>query len=193
MSKLHAEIDDRLRSFIESQHLFFVATAPTEADGHLNCSPKGLASFRVIDPHTVAYVDFVGSGVETIAHLRQNGRIVIMFCAFAGPPNIVRLHGRGRVVEPSDARFGALLAEFDHDPELAVRAIIEVDVTRISDSCGYGVPRYRYQGDRPQLAKWARRKGPDGIDAYKRQKNATSIDGLTALDFAEGGSTPSAK
>lgn len=191
MGRLHAEIDDRLRAFVAAQHVFFVATAPSGADGHVNCSPKGRDAFRVLDPHTVAYLDFVGSGVETIAHLRQNGRIVVMFCALEGPPTIVRFHGRGRVIEAADAEFGALLAAFEPVPSLGVRSIIRVDVTRIADSCGYGVPLYRYEGPREQLGAWAERKGAEGIEAYMREKNAASIDGLAGLSgTAEGTPRP---
>ena len=167
MGKLHDAIDDRLREFIAAQHVFFVATAPSGAAGHVNCSPKGLAAFRVLDPHTVGYVDFVGSGVETIAHVRQNGRIVILFCAFEGPPKILRLHGRGEAIEPADA-------------------VVRIYVERIADSCGYGVPLYRYEGQRDQLAAWAERKGADGIEAYEREHNAASIDGIPALAPVRG-------
>jgi len=140
MGKTFDAIDERLEAFLRDQRLFFVATAPLDADGHLNCSPKGLDTFAVLDPHTVAYLDLTGSGVETIAHLRENGRIVLTFSAFEGPPKIVRLHGRGVVVEPADERFAALRARFPahHD---GVRSVIQIAVERISDSCGYGVPR----------------------------------------------------
>lgn len=161
--------------------MFFVATAPSGADGHVNCSPKGCDTFQVLDARTVAYLDFVGSGVETIAHLRQNGRIVIMFCAFAGAPNIVRLHGQGRAVEATDPGFDALRAHFTPGSDLGVRAIVCIDVTRITDSCGYGVPLYRYDGQRDQLAAWADRKGAAAIETYKEEKNARSIDGLPGL------------
>jgi hypothetical protein len=181
MGKLHGEIDDRLREFIAAQHVFFVATAPSGAEGHVNCSPKGLGALRVLDPRTVAYVDLVGSGVETIAHVRQNGRIVLLFCAFEGPPGILRLHGRGEIVKPGDPGFDALLARFGRESTLGIRSIVRVRVERIADSCGYGVPRYRYEGERDQLGAWAERKGADGIEAYKREHNAASIDGLPAL------------
>ena len=179
MGKLFDEIDDRLREFIAAQRLFFVATAPSGDGGHVNCSPKGLDTFRVLGPRSVAYLDFAGSGVETIAHLRENGRIVVMFCAFDGPPRIVRLHGRGSSVEPGDAEFAALRAQF---PAAAgVRAVIRVEVARIGDSCGYGVPRYAYVEERDQLAAWAERKGEAAIEDYKREKNAASIDGIPGL------------
>jgi hypothetical protein len=181
MGKTYAEIDDKLRTFVARQHVFFVSTAPAALDGHVNCSPKGLDTLRILGPRTVVYLDYVGSGAETIAHLRENGRIVIMLCAFDGPPNIVRFHGRGDVVTPDDAEFEALRGHFGPQP-LGVRSVIRVDVERISDSCGYGVPRLRFESDRDQLRLWAERKGDDGLERYRHEKNAVSIDGLPALD-----------
>ena len=181
MGKVHPEIDTQLRAFIDSQQMFFVATAPLEAEGHVNCSPKGLTSFRVLDSKTVAYLDFVASGIETIAHVRQNGRIVIMFCAFEGPPQIVRLHGRGTIIEPTDGDFEPLLAQFAPQARLGLRAVVKVEVKRISGSCGFGVPRFRFEGQRDQLARWAAHKGTAGLEAYQREKNASSIDGLEGL------------
>jgi len=186
MGRTHDSIDARLQVFVEAQHVFFVSTAPSDDAGHINVSPKGLDSLRIVDPHTIAYLDYVGSGVETIAHLRQNARICLMFCAFDGPPNIVRLHGRGEVVEPADGRFGDLRKLFPPDPALGVRAVIVVHVTRISDSCGYGVPLMRYEGDRTQLTAWASRKGADGLQEYQRDKNAKSIDGAPGLRWVTG-------
>ena len=183
MGRVFAEIDDSLATFIRAQHVFFVATAPLDADGHVNVSPKGLGSLAILDPHTVAYLDLTGSGVETIAHVRENGRITVMFAAFDGPPKTLRLYGRGRVVPVDDAEFATLAGHF---PEmLGARAIIVVTLDRIADSCGYGVPRYCYQGERPQLVDWADRKGPDGIVAYRAERNATSIDGLPGLPLDE--------
>lgn len=179
MGKTFSGIDDALRAFLEDQKLFFVATAPGSSDGHLNLSPKGLESFFVLGPRTVGYVDFNGSGVETIAHLRHDGRIVFLFCAFAGSPRIVRLHGRGRAVEPGDAEFPEYRDRIP--PDAAVRAVIVVELDRISDSCGYGVPRYKFLGERDQLQKWAERKGADGLRDYRRRNNAKSIDGLPGL------------
>jgi hypothetical protein len=181
-------IDARLAAWIRGQHLFFVATAPLAGDGLVNLSPKGLDSFTVLGPRSVAYVDFTGSGVETIAHLRENGRIVLMFCAFEGPPKIVRLHGRGAVVEPADPGFAALRAQFPAYE--SVRSVIRVEVERIADSCGYGVPLYGYQGERTQLQEWARRKGPDGLRAYRAEHNVHSLDGLPGLRGA-GDAEPS--
>lgn len=184
MGKLHDAVEGPLREFIEAQHVFFVATAPSASGGHVNLSPKGLDTFRVLGPRTVAYLDYPGSGVETIAHLRENGRITLMFCAFAGPPKILRLHGHGRAVEPDHADFPALFAHFSERASL-VRAIIVVEAERISDSCGYGVPLYAYQGEREQLFRWAEKKGDAGLVEYQREKNARSIDGLPGLAWAE--------
>jgi hypothetical protein len=179
MGKIFNEIDAALQAFIEAQKVFFVATAPASADGHVNLSPKGLDTLRILDPLTIAYLDFTGSGIETVSHLRENGRITIMLCAFEGPPRIVRLQGRGRAVEPQDAEFAALLPRFQQAP--GVRAIIRIELKRISDSCGYGVPLYRFEGDRPQLTAWAERKGESGLDEYRRKNNAVSVDGLPGL------------
>ena len=179
MGKLYAEIDDRLRAFIAKQHMFFVASAPTGPAGQINCSPKGLDTFRILSPTRVAYLDFVGSGVETIAHLRQNGRVVLMFCAFEGAPKIVRLHGRGEVVTEGHRDFAALAAVFP--PNSGTRAFIRVDVTRVSDSCGYSVPLFEPRGQRDALDKWATAKGPEGLCDYRAQKNARSLDGLPVL------------
>lgn len=183
MGKVYLEIDDRLRAFIEAQRMFFVATAPSGDGGHVNLSPKGLDSLRVLDSRRVAYLDYVGSGAETIAHLRENGRITLMLCAFDGPPRIVRLQGHGRVVEPRDDAFGALRARFD--PKTPPRSVICVELERISDSCGYGVPLYGYEGERTQLVAWADRKGADAVLDYQRANNARSIDGLPALRWVE--------
>lgn len=190
MGQIYDQIDDQLRAWIDRQALYFVGTAPLSGDGHVNLSPKGpIGTLRVLDERTVAYLDVVGSGAETIAHLRENGRVVVMLCAFEGPPRILRLHGRGEVVTPADARFGELLerARFDQPTaDEARRAVIVVDVERIADSCGYGVPLMSYEGTRPHMAAWAQKKlrvgGAEAIDAYKAEKNTASIDGLPALD-----------
>ena len=180
MAKTFDAFNDKLRRFIDRQKMFFVATAPLTSEGHVNVSPKGLAgTFAVIDDRTIAYLDFTGSGVETIAHLRENGRICLMFCAFEGPPRIVRVHGVGDVVEPSDDEFERLRARFDDYP--GVRAIIRIHARRISDSCGYGVPLYDYQGERDQLPRWAENKGEDGLAKYQIDNNAESLDGLPSL------------
>lgn len=186
MGQVHERIDGRLRAFIERQHVFFVATAPSGPGGHVNVSPKGVGgTFAVLDEHTVAYADVTASGAETIAHLRENGRITIMFCAFEGAPNIVRLHGRGRFVTLYDEGFDELLTRFDGglDESRGVRAVVVVDVERVSDSCGYGVPLMSYEGERDLLPAYMARKGVDGRADYRRRKNRTSIDGLPAFDM----------
>jgi|SRR5919197_1674783 hypothetical protein len=191
MGKVFDGIDPKLARWIGAQQLFFVATAPSGDDGHVNCSPKGpIESLRVLGPRRVAYLDLVGSGAETIAHLRQNGRIVIMLCAFTGTPRILRLHGRGRCVTPSDAEFKGLRALFEIRDAYATgpaqRSVVVVDVERVADSCGYGVPLMERVGDRPQQALWVERKlaqgGADAIAAYRAEHNIRSIDGLPALD-----------
>jgi hypothetical protein len=171
-------IDDRLAAWVRDQHVFFVSTAPSEG-GHVNCSPKGLDSLAVVGPTTLAYVDLTGSGVETIAHLRDNGRICIMLCAFQGPPRIVRFQGTGEVLEPSDPAFADLAGRFPSHP--GVRAIIRVECERIADSCGHGVPLMTFEADRDVMPRWATRKGPAGIATYQAQRNAVSIDGLPGL------------
>jgi hypothetical protein len=179
MGKLYARLDDRLIAFIMRQHVFFVGTAPTSLEGHLNISPKGLDTFRVLGPTTVAYLDLTGSGIETVAHLRENGRMTIMFCAFEGPPLILRLYGTGRVVEPGDTKWKELLARFP--PQVGERSVIILEIDRIADSCGFAVPVYEYRCERTQLNDYARRKGPDGMEKYKAEKNRESIDGLEGL------------
>ena len=182
MGKVHEKIDGRLRAFIEAQPMFFVATAPSGPGGHVNISPKGIAgTFAVLDEHSVAYLDITASGSETIAHLRDNGRITIMFCAFDGPPNIVRLHGHGRFVTIYDEGYDELSALFPSTP--GARAVIVVDVERVSDSCGYGVPLMSVDGERDLLPPYMERKGVDGQADYRRLKNRTSIDGLPAFDM----------
>ncbi len=188
MGKVLGGLDDRLVEFIGRQHVFFVGTAPTSTDGHLNLSPKGLDTFRVLGPDAVAYLDLTGSGIETVAHLRENGRITILFCAFEGRPNILRLYGRGRVVEPGDREWPDLIARFPDFP--GVRSVIVVQLERVADSCGFAVPLYEYQGERSQLIEYAERKGPEGMAEYRARKNRASIDGLAGLR-AEGGDNPS--
>lgn len=170
MGKIFEQIDEKLAAWIRAQRLFFVATAPSDG-GRVNVSPKGsISTLRIVDGRTVEYEDHVGSGAETIAHLRENGRIVVMLCAFEGPPRIVRLHGRGRVLpDPDPGRRG-------------VRAVVRVELDRVADSCGYGVPLMDYVGERPQRVLWLARKGADGVRAYVAEHNAASIDGLPALE-----------
>jgi hypothetical protein len=179
MSKVYEAISEKQAEWIRAQHLFFVATAPLAADGHVNVSPKGdLRWFSILGPHEVAYLDFIGSGAETIAHVRENGRIVVMFCAFDGPPKIIRLHGRAEVLPP-DHELAAVFGP----PEHAVRSIVRVQVERVSDSCGYGVPLMQFEGKRTQYDAWVEKKVRDGGFAdYVAEKNTVSIDGLPALD-----------
>ena len=187
MGRTYDLIDERLAAWVTDQPVFFVATAPLSGDGHVNCSPKGnRQELAVIDSRTVAYVDQTGSGVETIAHLRENGRIVVMFCAFEGPPRIVRLHGRGRAVLAGEPNFAGLANRFPGGAGTGVRSIVVVEVTRISDSCGYGVPLMEFDSHRPTMDEWAARKGPEGIAAYWEQKNATSLDGLAGMPAPAG-------
>jgi hypothetical protein len=185
MGKVYESIDERLRAFVLAQPMFFVATAPSDVDGHVNVSPKGLAgSFAVLGPRAVAYLDYGGSGAETIAHLRDNGRITLMFCAFDGPPRIVRLYGHGRVHYAADPSFPALLGAFG-PPQPGLRSIIEVEVGRVSDSCGYSVPMMRHVEDRDLLGRYWERKSPEDTVRYRAEKNARSIDGLPAVPVNE--------
>jgi hypothetical protein len=182
MAKQYDEIDDRLRVWIAAQPMFFVATAPLAGDGHVNVSPKGMdGTFAVLGPNQVGYLDYFGSGVETIAHLRENGRITVMFCAFDGAPNIVRLHGRGRPVLPDEDSFTELRARFAKSRDRGVRSIILIDVDRISDSCGWSVPLMQHVADRDVLDKAQQRRDDDYFVRYAATKNATSIDGLPGL------------
>ena len=190
VGKVFDSIDERLQAWIGEQSMFFVGTAPVDSDGHVNVSPKGqIDALRVLDPHTVAYLDYVGSGAETIAHVRENGRIVIMLCAFAGPPRVLRLHGRGRVVPAADPEFDALVercAFVEPATPQARRAIVVVEVQRVADSCGYGVPLMSYEGPRPHMELWAAKKvrvgGSEALVEYQRDKNTWSIDGLPAVE-----------
>ncbi|MDQ6816262.1 MAG: pyridoxamine 5'-phosphate oxidase family protein [Actinomycetota bacterium] len=189
MGKVFDGIDQRMQRWIAGQPLFFVATAPLDGEGHVNVSPKApIDALRVLDPHTVAYLDLVGSGAETIAHVRENGRIVIMLCAFEGPPRIVRLHGRAEVIDAGNPRFEELLDRCSFaQPQVpdARRAILLARIDRVADSCGYGVPLMRHEGPRPHMDAWAAKKvrtgGSDALLRYQREKNARSIDGLPAV------------
>jgi hypothetical protein len=180
MGKLFESIDETLRAWIEAQPMWFVATAPLAADGRVNVSPRGSDSFSVLGPHRVGWVDLTGSGVETIAHLRENGRICVMFAAFDQRPRIVRLHGRGQVHQPGTAAFDEVSAL--HPPHPSTRAVITVDVERISDSCGWGVPVMDVVTEERDLMRlFAEKKGPDGMDAYRAERNARSLDGLLGI------------
>ena len=176
MGKVVPELSDELVRFIESQPVFFVATAPLSAEGHVNVSPKGLNTFAVLSPTHVAYLDLTGSGNETAAHLAENGRVTFMFCSFAGPPRILRIYGRGRVCLPGQLEWEKLRSRFGEIP--GVRQIVAVDITRVQTSCGFGVPLMDYLGPRDTLIRWAESKGLEGLSAYRAQKNVLSIDGL---------------
>ncbi len=178
MSNQHDSISPELAEFAQSQPMFFVATAPAHG-GQVNVSPKGLGGVAVLGPLEVAYLDLTGSGVETIAHVRENGRITLMFCAFKGKPNIVRFAGSGEVVRPGDDRFGELRAHFETDQR--ARSIIRIDVERVSDSCGYGVPLMEFKGDRRTLTAWAAAKTDEDLAEYHRTRNAVSVDGLPGV------------
>ncbi|KUN97352.1 pyridoxamine 5'-phosphate oxidase family protein [Streptomyces caeruleatus] len=185
MGKTYERIDGRLRTFIEEQPLFFTATAPLSADGTVNLSPKGLkGSFAILDELTLAYLDFAGSNAETVAHLRENGRITLMWCAFQGPPNIVRVHGRGEAVFRDDPRFKELLGHFpDIDPSPhGLRAIVVVRADVIRDSCGYAVPLMTYDEDRDLHGRRFAREDDDSLSAYFAKRDiATSLDGLPGV------------
>ncbi|MER7846098.1 pyridoxamine 5'-phosphate oxidase family protein [Kitasatospora sp. NPDC096077] len=185
MGKQYESIDGRLRQFIERQPVYFVATAPLAADGHVNLSPKGRSgTLAVLDELTLAYLDFGGSQAETVAHLRENGRITLMWCAFDGPPTVVRVHGRGEPVFRDDPRFAELFARFEPGADGAgLRAIVLVHAERVSDSCGYAVPFMDYRADRDLHAQYFDRKGEEEFNAYCERKPyvGTSIDGLPAL------------
>lgn len=183
MRKVFETLDDDLIAFIERQPIFFVATAPLAGEGLVNLSPKGLDTFRVLGPNTVAYLDLTGSGIETVAHAKQNGRIVVMFCAFEGRPNILRLHGTVEALEPGNPEFDALLPRFPTLP--GTRAILRIDVQRIADSCGFSVPRMTYDADRDQLVRLHETRGPEKLHQTHTQKNAKSLDGLPGLSLAE--------
>ncbi|MFM7428017.1 MAG: pyridoxamine 5'-phosphate oxidase family protein [Elainella sp.] len=176
MAKVFDQITDKLQDFIAAQQMFFVATAPLSPSGHVNLSPKGLDSFRILSPNRVAYLDLTGSGNETSAHLQENGRITIMFCAFQGAPVILRLYGRGRVVLPESGDWIVLSSLFPEIP--GARQIIVADIDRIQTSCGTGVPLYEFQQQRDEIISWALKKGETGLQDYWYEKNRVSIDGL---------------
>jgi len=188
MAKLFERLDEHQRAWIDRQAMFFVGTAPLAEDGHVNVSPKGpIGTLKVLDDHTVAYLDVVGSGAETIAHIRENGRVVVMLCAFEGPPRILRLHGRGELLLAGTPEFDAMMEHFEAFPvPESHRAIVVVHVNRIADSCGYGVPLLDYVGERPHQEKSSSKRvrvgGPEAYVDYQREHNAQSIDGLPAVD-----------
>jgi hypothetical protein len=176
VGKVYDGIDDDLATWLTAQPLWFVGTAPLSADGHVNVSPRGHDTFSVLGPQRVAWVDYTGSGIETIAHLRENGRICLMFCSYDKRPRIVRLHGRGVVALPGEGAYDEVVAL--HPPHPSTRAVVVVDVDRVSDSCGFGVPVMAVVGERDLLRLGAEKRGPAGLAAYRAEKNAASIDGL---------------
>ena len=179
MAKLYEAIDAEMAAWMAAQPLFFNASAPLAANGHVNLSPRGLDTLRVLGPLRVAYLDLTGSGNETAAHLQENGRITLMFCAFSATPRILRLYGTGRVVLPGDQEWGELRAHFPvHLP--GVRQVVDIRVERVQSSCGFGVPLMDFVAQRGELPAWAEKKGPDGIAEYQQDHNRTSIDGLPA-------------
>ncbi len=185
MAAVYDRIDDKLAEWIGRQHVFFVGTAPCGGNGSINVSPKGMAgTFAILGPRTVGYLDYTGSGAETIAHLRENGRIVVMFCAFEGPPKIVRLHGTGRLLLPEHPDFAQHRTAFGKERELGQRCIVVIDLDRISDSCGYSVPLMDFRSDRDVLDKSQARRDDTYFAQYRVKHNSTSIDGLPALPLA---------
>lgn len=182
MGRFYDHIPEQFVEWLEAQPVFFVASAPLGQDGHVNVSPKGGDTFRVLDASTVAYLDLTGSGAETTAHLRENGRLTIMFCAFDGKPNIIRLFGTGKTVLPGDADFDDLAAQFPPNP--GTRGVVHLAVEKVGSSCGYSVPLMQLVDHRTTLDEWAERKSPDEMSTYRATKNATSIDGLPAFDPA---------
>ncbi len=192
MAQTFEKIPDEFVGWIEGQPVFFVATAPADPGTHVNVSPRGLDTFRVVDANRVAWLDLTGSGVETIAHLKAGGdaggRITLMFCAFDRPPRIVRLYGRGTVHEPGGEVHDGLRRLLPDLP--GSRAVVDVAVDRVSSSCGFGVPLMEFVGPREELVASARRKGPEKMAAYRARKNAASIDGLPGLRPAAAENTP---
>jgi len=179
MATASLSLEPKHVDFLLAQKMFFVATAPLAANGHVNVSPKGLDSLRVLSPTRVAYLDLVGSGIETVAHVRENGRIVLMACAFEGPPNILRIYGTGEVLLPEQAGWNDAAALF---PEYrSARSIVTINIARVTNSCGFGVPLYEFGSERPQLGAWAHRKTPEELERYKADKNRVSVDGLPGL------------
>jgi hypothetical protein len=184
MSKIYEQLDDKLIDFIRRQKVFFVATAPLSAGGSVNMSPKGYDSLAIIDPRTVAYVDLGGSGIETHAHIRENGRVTLMFCAFEGPANILRLYGRGQAVAFNEPGFAAQMKRFPAFER--ARGIVTIHLDRVADSCGWGVPYFDYRGERDQLRRWVDAKPYDDWAERRLSSNGLSIDGLPGLLRHEG-------
>lgn len=179
MATVHPEIDAKMAAWIAAQPLYFNATAPLTADGHINLSPRGLDTLRVLGPREVAYLDLVGNSNESAAHLAENGRITLMFCAFSGAPQILRLFGTGEVLRPDHPRFPALREQFPPGQK-GIRQLVHIRVRRVQTSCGFGVPLLDYVGQREELPRWAEKKGEAGLADYQRRNNSRSIDGLPA-------------
>ncbi|WOO43219.1 pyridoxamine 5'-phosphate oxidase family protein [Rubellicoccus peritrichatus] len=182
MGKVYDSIDDRIRNWILQQKMFFVATAPKATNGFVNCSPKGSDTLRVLDSHTLAYLDYLGSGIETVAHLKENGRIVIMMCAFEGSPKIFRFHGKGYVYEKESAEYASLSHHFIDSDGVGTRSIIKIEINRISDSCGWGVPLYQYQSDRNMMEKIFDEWGEEKVISFRDKMNRENIDGLAGYE-----------
>ena len=176
MGKIYETLEPEQQAFIQRQSMFFVASAPLAPLGHVNVSPKGLDAFRVIDARTVMYLDLTGSGNETAAHLSENGRLTIMFCAFEGSPKILRLYCRGRVLTRMMPEWSEAIARFPAMP--GVRQIVVAQVESVQTSCGFGVPRYTFEAQRDQLPLWAENRGEERMVEYRRTRNAVSLDGL---------------
>ena len=192
MGKQFESIDDSIRNWMGQQKMFFVGSAPLSGDGLVNLSPKGHDSLRIIDGNTLAYLDYGGSGAETIAHVRENGRIVIMMCAFDGPPKTFRFYGRGEVITPLDDGFAELSGLFDL-PGLGTRALIKINLHRIQDSCGYGVPNFEFKGHRESSQNWAKKKTTDELREYQVLKSLHSLEGIPSMSEAEARAYISAK
>ena len=180
MGRKYDTITEPVREFIADQPMFFVATAPLAGDGHVNLSPKGMDTLRVVDANTIIYADLAGSGAETIAHLRENGRITILWCSFGANPRIVRAYGRGDFIYPDDPDFEQFNAYLPYYHGL--RSVIRVSVDRVADSCGFGVPEMTLVGQRSRLSEWAERRTADEIQQYMSKNNTVSIDGLPAWE-----------
>ncbi|WP_372663372.1 pyridoxamine 5'-phosphate oxidase family protein [Cohnella sp.] len=176
MGKQFAAMLPEHEEFIRRQHLFFVGSAPLSEEGHVNVSPKGHDSFRILSENRVAYLDMTGSGNETSAHIHENGRVTVMFCAFEGPPNILRLYGTGTVVLPGSSEWESLYPLFTPLP--GARQIITIDVHKVQTSCGYSIPFMTYEDERETLQRWSVQKGEEGLKQYRQEKNSASIDGL---------------
>ena len=181
MGKVYDKIDDKIAAWVQKQKMFFVASAPLDQEGSINCSPKGGDTLRIINERCIAYLEYGGSGVETIAHIRDNGRMVIMLCAFEGPPKIFRFHGQGEVVSRNDDAFGSMMEHFEGIDLRGVRSIIKLNVERISDSCGYGVPTYTFEGERPSMQNYIDQTDDTKLRSGLREVNLESIDGLPGI------------